>query len=502
MSLLGLDVGTTGCKAIVFDTQGNILGQAYREYPLIHRQPGWMELDSDLVWNSTKESIAEAVSAAGGKDPVKALAISCLGEAVTAIGNDGRPLALSTVGFDNRALPQSRWWEEVMGKEALFQITGQPLHLIYTINKILWWRDNEPEVFDKAWKFLCYGDLTAYRLGAEPCIDFSMAARTMAFDIRAGRWSKEILEKAEIDEARLARPEPSGTVIGQVSDAAARELGLPKGVKIVAGAHDQPAGALGSGITKPRIAMDATGTVECITPAFAQPVLTEAMLRFNYPCYPHAVRGMYVTISFNFTGGSLLRWYRDVLGKQEREEAEVAGMGVYDIMIGKATAGPSPIFVLPHFTVTGTPWMDADAKGAILGLSLTTTKGDIIKALLDGLTYEMRLNLDCLQQAGVEIDSLRAIGGGAKSRTWLQLKADIYNRPVSCLSVSEAACLAMALLAGTAIGEYSSIEEAAEATIKVTETFEPDPKAAAQYEERYRLYREIYPLLSNFLHKV
>jgi xylulokinase len=502
MSLLGLDVGTTGCKAIVFDTSSKVLGQGYREYPLIHRQPGWVELDSDLVWRSTKEAIAESVAAAPRRDPVKALAISCLGEAVTPIAADGQALALSTVGFDNRAHEQSRWWEETMGKEALFQITGQPLNLIYTINKIMWWRDNQPRVFEGAWKFLCYGDLTAYRLGAEPVIDFSMAGRTMAFDVRAGRWSREILEKAGLGEDRLPRAEPSGTIIGEVSDPVADELGLPRGVKIVTGAHDQPAGALGAGITRPRIAMDATGTVECITPAFAQPVLTEPMLRYNYPCYPHAVRGMFVTLSFNFTGGSLLRWYRDVLGKQEVDESEVAGLDVYEIMIGKATSGPSPLLVLPHFTVTGTPWMDAQAKGAILGLLLSTTKGDFIKGLLDGLTYEMRLNLDCLQQAGVQIDVLRAIGGGAKSRTWLQLKADIFNRPVCSLSVSEAACLGVALLAGTAIGEYSSIEEAAEATVKVIETFEPDPKMVPRYEERYRLYREIYPLLSGFLHRM
>jgi len=270
MSLLGLDVGTTGCKAIVFQPSGKVLAQAYREYPLIHRQPGWIELDSDLVWRCTKEAISEAVASAPKKDPVKALAISCLGEAVTPIARDGKPLSLSTVGFDNRAQEQSRWWEDKMGKDAVFQITGMPLNLMYTINKIMWWRDNEPALFDKAWKFLCYGDLTVFRLCADPVIDHSMAARTMAFDIKAARWSSEMLSKVGLDEDRLPRAEPSGTIVGEVSDSVAAELGLPRKVKIVTGAHDQPAGALGAGITKPRIAMDATGTVECITPAFAQ----------------------------------------------------------------------------------------------------------------------------------------------------------------------------------------------------------------------------------------
>jgi xylulokinase len=502
MSLIGLDVGTTGCKAIVFDVNGNILGQAYREYPFIHRQPGWIEIDSNQVWQATQEAIAEASTAAGRRDPPKALAISCLGEAVTPIARDGTALDLSTIGFDNRSLPQSEWWEQEMGRDRLFQITGQPLNLIYTLNKIMWWRDNCPAIFNRTWKFLCYGDLTAMRLGAEPVIDHSMAARTMAFDIRRRRWSGEILQKAGLGEELLARAAPSGTIIGEVSKKVAEEIRLPKGVKIVTGGHDQPCGALGAGIVEADIAMDATGTVECITPAFSSPVLTDAMLKGNYPCYPHVAPQMFVTISFNFTGGSLLRWYRDVLGKQERDEAEIAGVDVYDIIIAKASPEPTNLLVLPHFTVTGTPWMDPHSKGAILGLSVSTTKAELIKALLEGLTFEMRLNLDYLQEAGVRIQHLRAIGGGAKSATWLQLKADIFGRPVCALSVSEAACLGAAILAGVPVGEYSSVREAAQQIAKITRTFEPDRERASRYEERLRLYHDLYPTLRDLAHKM
>ncbi|UCH35686.1 MAG: hypothetical protein JSV65_04875, partial [Armatimonadota bacterium] len=374
------------------------------------------------------------------------------------------------------------------------------LNPMYTINKIMWWRDNEPQVFERAWKFLCYEDLTAFRLCGEPAIDYSLAGRTMAFDVRAERWSDEILSRVGLEPERLAATAPSGVVIGKVRDELAGELGLPRGVAVVTGGHDQPCGALGSGIVEPRIAMDATGTVECITPAFSELNLSDAMLESNYSCYHHVAPGMYITLAFNFTGGSLLRWYRDTLGKQEREDAEAAGMDVYEIMIGLATSGPSPVMVLPHFTITGTPWLDPFSKGAILGLTLATTKADIIKALLDGVTFEMRLNLEHLERAGVAVEHIRAIGGGAKSPTWLQLKADVFGRPVSSLSVSEAACLGAALLAGTAVGEYSSLAEAVGKTIRAVKTYEPNPETAAQYDERYEIYRRLYPTLRDVMH--
>ena len=502
MSLLGIDVGTTGCKAIVFDPGGKILGQAYREYPHLYPRPGWVEMDSDEVWAAIKQAIAQAVSRAGGRDPVRALAVSSQGEGVTAIGRDGQALANSIVSFDNRTTAQSEWWERHLGKRALFAITGQPLHPMYTVNKIMWWRDNEPQLFEQAWKFLCYEDFTIFRLGAEPAIDYSLAARTMAFDVRAERWSRDVLDAAGVEPERLAAIAPSATVVGRVRDDLAQELGLPPGVAIVTGGHDQPCGALGAGIVEPRIAMDATGTVECITPACPELNLSDAMLESNYPCYQHVAPGMYVTIAFNFTGGSLLRWYRDTLGKQEREDAQAAGMEVYEMMIGLATAGPSPVMVLPHFTVSGTPWLDPYSKGAMLGLTLATTKGDIIKALLEGVTFEMRLNLEHLARAGVVVESLRAIGGGAKSPTWLQLKADIFDRPVSALSVSEAACLGAALLAGSAVGEYSSLQEAASQTVRVTRIYEPDPDMAARYDERYAVYQRLYPTLRELIHNL
>jgi xylulokinase len=324
----------------------------------------------------------------------------------------------------------------------------------------------------------------------------------MAFDLNTDTWADRLLTAAGVDREKLPEARPSGTAVGRVPAAIATDLGLPVGVMGVTGGHDQPCGALGAGISRPGMAMDATGTVECITPIFDHPVLSPSMRENSYCCYHHVVPGLYATLAFNFTGGSLLRWYRDNLGAKEVEEAQVSGLDVYDIMIGKAASGPSRLLVLPHFTMTGTPWFDPAGKGAILGLTLSTGTDQIIKGMLDGITYEMRLNLDRLAEAGVEVREIRAIGGGAKSRTWMQLKADIFNRPVSALNVSEAACLGAAILAGVAIGEYRSPAEAADVLVKVVETYEPQPAQVARYAEQYARYQRVYPALRDLLHEL
>jgi xylulokinase len=502
MSLLGIDVGTTGCKAILFSESGQILGTGYREYALRHPQPGWAELDPQEVWDSVRQSVRTAVAQAGPEDPVRAISTSSQGEAAVPLGKNGEILGPGIVSFDGRTAPEREAWAKAFGAERLFQITGMPLHTMYTLLKLQWLRSHQPEIYQKAWKFLCFGDFTLHQLGGPPVIDYSMAARTMAFDLHALNWSQAVLDAAGIDADKLPEPLPSGTDVGKIHSDVAADLGLPAEVRLVTGAHDQLAGALGAGITRSGIAMDATGTVECICPAFSEPVLTPAMRENNYCCYPHAVPGLYVTIAFNFTGGALLRWYRDEFGRAEVEEARLAGLDVYDVLMAKAGTQPSGVFVLPHFTVSGTPWFDSEARGAILGLTLGTTKTEIIQGILDGITFEMRLNLEKLEEAGVSIRELRAIGGGAKSRTLLQIKANVFNRPVHTLNISEAACLGAAMLAGKALGAYRSLEEAAQQLVQVKETFEPDPSAAERYHEHYLIYRDLYPALKELTHRI
>lgn len=491
MSLLGLDVGTTGSKAVVFDEQGRLLSSAYREYPLRHPRPEYNELDPEEVWAAAKEALGEAARGAG-RDRVTALSISAQGEAFTPVSRDGRVLGPAIVTFDPRGEEGARELREKLGFERIMGITGHAASGIHTLPKIMWWKRHRPEVYEKTWKFLCFEDFVIWRLGCEPTIDHSLAARMMCFDVVKRRWSAEMLEAAGVSPDLLPAVAPSGTVVGEVASALAEELSLAPGCKVVTGGHDQPCCALGAGITGASVAADTTGTVECITPVFSEPVLTEAMARNNFACYPHVAPGMYVTLAFNFTGGSLLRWYRDNFAHPEVERARREGKDPYDLIIAGFPEGPTGLLVLPHFAMTGTPYMDPAPHSAVLGMTLSTTRCEFAKALLEGVTYEMRLNLERLAQAGVEVRELRAIGGAAKSPVWLQLKADIFGIPVTALDVSEAGSLGTAMLAGWATGVYADLEEAVEVCVRTGKTFEPDAGRAAAYSEIFGRYRRLY----------
>ena len=273
MSLLGVDVGTTGCKAVAFDMDGNALAQFYREYSLTHPEPGWSELDTNNLWHNVS-TVLIAINEQIKSDPVKALSISSQGEAVTAIDNHGRHLCNFSVSFDHRTIPQAEWWQETFGAKRLFDITGMPLHATHTINKIMWYRQNRPEIYKKSVKFLCVEDFINFKLTGEFATDWSLAGRTMAFDVINKCWSDEILQAAKVDKELLPSVHPSGTAIGEILPEVANELGFEGKVVVATGGHDQPCGSLGAGIIAPGIAMNATGTSDTICLAFSKPILS------------------------------------------------------------------------------------------------------------------------------------------------------------------------------------------------------------------------------------
>ncbi len=497
MSLMGLDVGTTGCKANVFDLEGRLLASAYEEYPLLTPRPGWLELDPEQIWRSVAKVVNQAAADAAG-DPVRALAISCLGEAGALLDREGRVLRPSIVCFDNRAQPLFDQWLQDQDPVELMRITGQPPSQMYSLAKLMWVKANEPDLYRRLWKYLCYEEFLIYRMGLPPTTDYSVASRTMAFDVRGEQWSERVCALADISPDLFADAKPSGTIVGELGDAAAKELGLPKDCKVVTGGHDQPCGAVGAGVIAPGVAMDATGTTECIAFAFDHIVADEHMMRHNFCCAHHVAPGLYMTLTFNLTGGNLLKWFRDTLAGEQRLQAEQRGVDVYDILMEEMVEEPTDLFVLPHFAMTGTPYLDADPTGAIVGLKLTTTRGELVKAIVEGITYEMKLNLALVKDAGIRVDELRAIGGAAKSDRWLQIKADMFNTPVVKLSVTEAASLGVALAAGAATGAYASLREAVEQVVKPETVFEPDPRRAAAYDEKLAQYRELYPLFKRW----
>jgi len=496
VSYLGLDVGTTGSKAVILDADGNLLSTAYREYPLMTPLPGGAEIDSVRVCQACLDVIREA-AAACPNDPVRGIGISSQGEAFTPVSADGRILANAMVSSDARAESIVAPWSQQFGPQRLYEITGHTSHPMFTLFKLLWLRDHQPDVWQAAAKFYCFEELIQWRLGLKPAISWPLAGRTMLFDVRKHEWDADILSEVGLDSTRLAPAVPSGTPVGSIPPSVAGELGLPEGVPVVAGGHDQPCGALGAGVVEPGVAMYATGTVECICPAFDRPMLEESFFKSNLCTYDYTAGGMYTTVLFSLTGGNLLQWFRDQWGQAEVEEAERTGANTYDILLGDMESEPTELLALPYFTPSGTPYFDAKTPGALLGLRMGTTRGQVLRALLEGIALEMRLNVDILEDAGLNVREFRAIGGGAKNLMLTQLKADVLGRPITTMAVTEAGCLGAAMLACVA-DTGTPLSQLVETWVKPQSVVEPDAKRAAFYGERFQAYKELYPVIRDY----
>ena len=501
MSFLGIDIGSAGCKAIAFDAQGHALADARSEYQETYPRPMWTELDPNAVWQSVQEVIRE-VSAGCHQDPIKTLAISCLGETFTPVGPDGSFLYNSITSMDSRAMEQVAGWSDRMDPRETFAVAGMPMHPSFTLFKILWIRENMPDLYARTSKFMLWQDAVLQRLGLPPTMDHSLAGRTMMFDVRQKHWSAEILRAAEIDPCLLSDTKPSGTLVGKIPDAIAQELGLPDSVLVLTGGHDQPMNALGAGVVREGTAADGMGTVECLTVPFSTPVLNEQMMAGSYCVYPHCRPGMYVTIAFNYSSGSVLRWFRDHFGAADVAEAVRTGKDPYDLLLADLPEDPTGILWVPHMAGSGTPHMDPQAKGAIVGLTLSVDRRTFIKALIEGLCYEMSANISALEEAGVELDRLRATGGGSRSPMWLQTKADVTGKPVVNLNVSECGCLAGAILGMVATREYATIEQAVGFLIREERVYEPDASRHEHYAELFEEYRQVYPALRPVMHRL
>jgi xylulokinase len=404
--------------------------------------------------------------------------------------------------MDNRSAEQTAALRERVGEWEAFRITGQPMHPSYTLTKIMWLREQRPDVHERTWKYLLWPDIVMHRLGLEPRLDYTLAGRTMAFDVAQKTWSDTMLDAAGVSPELFAPPIQSGDVVGEIPGSVAEELGLPKGVLVVAGGHDQQMNALGAGIVRQGLAVDGMGTVECVSVAFDEPVMTRDMLEHNYCVYPHVKPDMYASLAFTYSSGSILRWFRDQLGAAEKAEAEASGRDPYEVMLSDLPEGPTGCFLIPYFAGSGTPYLDPLAKGALLGLSLSCDRKTIIKAILEGICYELNLNLSALAASGIEIDCLRATGGGSRNAEWLQIKADVTGKRVVTLNVSETGCLAGAILGAVARGHYRSVDEACAALVHEKLEFGPQEPRHSEYGRLYDTYKGVWPAVRETMHRL
>jgi xylulokinase len=444
--------------------------------------PGQCELDTEKVCQATREVISCAAGEVYARDPVQAMGISSLGDSVTLLDEAGRPLSGTVLGAaDRRAVAQAEWLERRIGRDALFSVTGTPLHAFCAVPKIMWFREKKPELFKRAAKFCGLQEIVHQNLGVDPSLDFSLAGRTMLLDIRTRKPAYGLFAEAGITADQFFPATQSTRITGHLRTPNASEFGLSEGVAVAVGGFDQSCCALGAGVIQEGGAALSVGTLEAITPVFRGLRLERSLLEGNHGCIPGLIDGYYSSLAYVTTSGAAIEWFHTNI-----DTSHTTLNSLFDSVPDK----PSGVFVLPYFAGSGTPWLDVKQFGSVFGLSLQTGKEQLFKGILEGIAFELKLNIRSFQRAGIAVATLRAIGGGSRSDTWMQLKADILGIPIERTSITEAGCLGAAFLAGLGTQRYTSLEDIA-GLVTIDRVFEPRPNVGALYEDSFTRYLKI-----------
>ncbi|MCR5688049.1 MAG: carbohydrate kinase [Lachnospiraceae bacterium] len=504
MKIAGLDIGTTGCKCTVFDENGRYVDNAHTEYHV--KRQAWHEIDMEALKDS---AISVILAMAHKYDDIAGIGVTSFGETFVLTDEDGRALHTAMLYTDPRGHGECRELIDKIGEERLARITGLRPHEMYGISKMMWIRNNMPDVYEKAKHTFQVEDYIVYALTGTAQIDYSLATRSMAFDITALDWSDEILNAAGIDRRLYPKPVPSGTSAGKITRKMSEITGLGPDTAVVSVSQDQIAAAVGAGAFDSSVAVDGAGTVECLTPIYDEMPDPGSMFRGYYTTVPYVVPGKYVTYAFSYTGCALTQWCTETIAKKEKEAASGMNISVNEYLedeykkkmesIGRLPDEPSGMLVLPHFAGAATPYMDTGSKGAIIGLTVDTSAAEIYHACLEGVCYEMYLNYSMLKDTGVKFNRINATGGGAHSAVWMQMKADMLGIPITALKTVDAGTVGSAMLTGVAIGHFAGLKEAASVMVEETMTYEPGKQQHEKYMEIYpryeKLYRSVRPLV-------
>lgn len=473
MKIGGIDVGTTGSKLSVYNENGELLSKEYIEYE-VSRNAGEYELDGNVILSAVKELIKKTAKKIGNID---AIGISTFGETFVMTDENDNILCPSMLYTDPRGASEAASFDS----DKVMRIAGVKPHAMYSLPKIMWIKNNKPEIYEKAKHIMLFEDFLVYMLTGKAQIDRSLAARTMALDIRKCEWSKELFDFAGIDISKMSEVVKSGSIAGEINPELSKELGISKTL-IINGCHDQVASATGAGAFESGTAVDGTGTVECVTPIFDKIPENEELYEDCYSVVPYAEDGKYVCYALSFTGGAAIKWFRDTFAKDSS----------FKELDSEISDDPGDILVLPHFSGAANPYMDSFSKAAFLGVTLETTKADLYKAIMEGVTYEMLLNLKHLKKSGISPEKLYATGGGAMSSVWLQMKANILGLPITALDAPEAGTAGTVMLTGMAIGAFKNKNEAKKIMVKEVKTYLPNEEKHKKHLEIFERYEKIY----------
>lgn len=499
MSLIGVDIGSSGCKVAIYSTDGSLISTASALYSVSRNSLGSFELDCHEVEQAVYTTIHAAADRSTWRekdknDFIQAIAFASFGEAMVPIGKHGEILGPSIFALDTRRKDAvSRL--QAMGAERFYKINANILDFIYSYPKLVWYQENMPDLYERIWKFLLWADFFVYRLTGVAVTNYSLASRTLLFDLWKETWSDEILEAGGIHKRILTDLVPSGIPIGTVDHSMAAMLGIPDTTLVVSGLHDQCANALGAGAIDGGSSVTGIGTVECTTFVFDTIPDPSYLLNLHVGVEHHAVPGKYVSLIYN-QAGSLMSWFIKVFCKELQEK----GMDEHQIfaqLAQEAPQGPTSVTFLPFVEPGGAPSFIPANRGCFLGIGATTGRGELYRAVLEGETMYFLNEFRKLGPKGLGIRELVATGGGSRDDLWLRIKADMLGLPIRRARYRESGTAGSAISAGLACGAFSTMEEAANIFKGSEKQIKPNPVNQEQYEARFVLYSAGMKLLES-----
>ncbi len=491
--LLGIDVGTGGTRALIVDEKGAVVSSATAEHaPFVSPQTGWAEQDPNDWWRAAREAIGRALARA----EIEASQIAAIGfsgqmHGAVLLDEAGEVIRPALIWCDQRTEPQCEAITERVGAEQLIELTSNPALTGFTLPKLLWVRDEEPDLWSRVRSILLPKDYVRFRLTGERATDVADASGTLLFDVANRRWSHAMLDAAEINKSYLPSVFESPEITSRVSAEGAAATALIGGTPVVAGAGDQAAGAVGMGIVNPGAVSATIGTSGVVFAATDRPALDRAG-RVHTFC--HAVPGRWHVMGVTQGAGLSLRWFKENFGTCE----DLGGEDPYDLLCKEAAIAPpgsDGVLWAPYLMGERTPHLDPHARAALVGLAANHGRSHIIRSILEGVAFSLRDSLTILAEMNVPVDTIRLGGGGARAALWRQIQADVYGQPVEVLMAEEGAAYGAALLAGVGTGVWASVDEACAQAVRVATRIEPDPAAVSTMDIRYRAYCAIYPAL-------
>ena len=495
MFIAALDLGTTGCRTYIFDLAGTIIASDYQEWESFYPTPSQVEQNADAWWNSLKKTIEAAIKKSGiDKTEIVSLSVTNQRETIVPVDKQGNPLHNALVWQDRRTIDQVEFIKNKIGPDKIYKTTGLTIDPYFSATKILWFKDKKPEIYNRTHKFLLVSDYIIYKLTGRFVSDHSNLSRTMLFDINSLKYSENIASEMGIDLDKMPDPLESGVDIGEIIT---DETDFDKKTLVVSGAGDQQSAALGVGVVAPGEIKCTTGTGSFILAYLNKPKFDPEK---RVLCSCHAIPGAWVQEASIFTSGAAYRWFRDQIGHSECIEAEKENQDPYriiDAQAEKSPIGANGLIFIPHLVGAGAPHWNPNAKGILFGLSLGHKRQDLYRAVLEGVAYEVRKNIEVFKQLGIEPKELLLTGGGSRSDFWNQIYADVLG--ITCVRniIEEATSLGAAILAASGAGLFPDIAKAAETLCKVDKKWVPNEENKKFYDSIYNFSYKLYDLLNS-----